>query len=218
MSLSRMAAKAAVAATITLVLAGASRGSSESRGDSTTAERAVWCRLSADPRGKATRFWWCVLSAIALVTAGEALAQTPGRYVQRDIVQKLTDVGGWSGTVWEFRVQAVDVLPDRSFRLHLIITNGADRGSTMGFVELNKIQLVSDSLERVTLKGKPRGQWVTNSSGQIQFASQDSVRIVLDFPPFENETKLVNLVFYQQSLGHSWPVVQLKNIAVFAEK
>jgi len=57
---------------------------------------------------------WIILSGVtlALITASEAIAQTPGRYLQRNIVQKVAGI-------WEFRVEAVDVLPEKGFRVHL---------------------------------------------------------------------------------------------------
>jgi hypothetical protein len=138
--------------------------------------------------------------------AGEALAQEQGRYVQRNISQKSNN--------YELRVDSIDVLPEKGFRANLIITNVNNYETIVYLRELNKIQLISDSLERVSVQGKPHGQWVTNPYGGIQFAPQDSIRISFDFPAFERQTRRLTLIFYDGS-GFS---AQLRNIAVFADK
>ncbi len=140
--------------------------------------------------------------------AGEALAQAQGRYVQRNISQKSNN--------FEVRVESIDVLPEKGFRANLIVTNGDAYETVLRLYDLKKIQLISDSLERVSVQGKPQGQWTTNAYGEIQFAPQDSIRMSFDFPPFEKETKRLALIFYQGSIGAL--SVQLRNIAVFADK
>jgi hypothetical protein len=134
-----------------------------------------------------------VVSALACLPLGEAVAQAPGQYVQQNLA--IRDLGE-HGT-WTIQVESVDVFKDRSLRVNLIITNAS---SVLDFLTLrdpSRIHLVSDALERVSAEGKPEGQWAADSAGNIQFVANDAVRLSLKFPSFHHRTKTVTLIFYK---------------------
>lgn len=116
-----------------------------------------------------------------------------------------------------FRVDSVDVLPDKSMRVNFIITNDAKEPDYLRIKDTSKIHLISDSLERVSGVGKPEGQWAVSQYGAIEFAPDDSIKISFQFPAFQKETRMMNLIFYEGAV-ENFSGVQIKNLALFTKQ
>lgn len=109
---------------------------------------------------------------------------------------------------------SADVLEDKSIRINIVATNPANNRSVLRFVDMGKIQLVSDSLDRVSAVGKPEGQFYMNQEGTIELAPQDAIKLSLKFPAFPQETKRVNFVAYPDAIA-GVGAFQLRGIALF---
>jgi len=155
-----------------------------------------------------------VTVAFLALTTG-ALAQAPGRYVQAETVAQ--DAGHW-----KFRVESIDVSEDKRIRVNLIVENRITFPTELFILDVGKIQLVSDSLERVAASGKPEGQFMmsqnrVNSVPGIALAPRDAVKIALKFPAFQQETKRVTLAFYNGGIDGT-SAFQVRDIALFVAK
>jgi hypothetical protein len=177
-------------------------------------------------RAPAARAWRLVRSAVALRTIAPgircclgsalavfvlttgALAQAPARYVQENIVSPPFYPSCW------LCVDSVDVLENKSLRVNLIVTHEGDHQNVLTFLDVSKIQLVSDSLDRVAASGKPEGQFMSDSRGGIILAPREAIKLSLKFPGFREQTKRVNLIFYYGAISGAAGFT-VPNIALF---
>ena len=190
--------------------AGAGRGFPSASTAGSTQVRAGRRLLSARSIRITQGIWCCLFSAVAVLslTTG-ALAQAPGRYGQKNIESPVVYPGV------RLRITSADVLEDKSLRINMIVTSENDQQTSLE-LNLDKIQLVSDSLARVTATGKPEGSFMSDRNGRITIAGRDAIRLSLKFPPFQEETKRANLVFYFHGIAGQ-PDFTLRGIALFVD-
>lgn len=175
----------------------ATRTTRSREGGPSAASFSAWRRrIPTVASGKAVTIWWGILSAFVLFVCGEAPAETPGRYIQSNREAK--------NGAFTLRVDSIDVLQDRSMQVNLIITNNDEIPQAIIITDPSKIQLVSDSLERVSAAGKLEGQRVYGQGSSIQLLPSGSIRMPLQFPAFRKETKTVKLVFYPGVAIRRW--------------
>jgi len=123
------------------------------------------------------------------------------------------------GNDLELSIVSVDVLADKSITVNIVATNQANWRNVLIFRDMTKIQLVSDSLDRVTAVGKPEGQFYTRKDGGndlIELAPHDAIKLSLRFPALPQETRRVNLVAYPDAITPVGSGFNLRGIALFA--